>query len=282
QTQLGQRLHRTPQLRLLRPRQLPRLPLRTRPPHILVVDEQLRGVDQPVHPPEPAQRPARRLPQHRHQLLERHLLGAGARPGPTEPRRPGTALPHHQVHGQVPGRPPLTQRRRLRPHLDQQVAQRRPFGTGQTHRGLPLHVPSHTQAGPSRFLANVLPSAPVPPRHPTQSPVTNRKSSMRLIPSTPAGCLAATAGVVVVGGLVYFGYQYLTGDDEFTLPVTALTSPAPTPTPVDTDFALPENCAEAGAAELVGDLAPQGAALVEDTEDIDDADARQLSCTWVN
>ncbi|GAA3985003.1 hypothetical protein FOF52_06110 [Thermobifida alba] len=105
---------------------------------------------------------------------------------------------------------------------------------------------------------------------------------MRLIPSTPAGCLAATAGVVVVGGLVYFGYQYLTGDDEFTLPVTALTSPAPTPTPVDTDFALPENCAEAGAAELVGDLAPQGAALVEDTEDIDDADARQLSCTWVN
>ena len=105
---------------------------------------------------------------------------------------------------------------------------------------------------------------------------------MRLIPSTPAGCLAATAGVVVVGGLVYFGYQYLTGDDEFTLPVTALTSPAPTPPPVDTDFALPENCAEAGAAELVGDLAPQGAALVEDTEDIDDADARQLSCTWVN
>ncbi len=95
---------------------------------------------------------------------------------------------------------------------------------------------------------------PVPPRHPTQSPVTNRKSSMRLIPSTPAGCLAATAGVVVVGGLVYFGYQYLTGDDEFTLPVTALTSPAPTPTPVDTDFALPENCAEAGAAELVGGL----------------------------
>ena len=103
---------------------------------------------------------------------------------------------------------------------------------------------------------------------------------MRLIPSTPAGCLAATAGIVVVGGLVYFGYQYLTGDDHFTLPVTALTSPAPTPTPPDTAFALPDSCAEAGATELVGDLAPQAAAPVEATEEINDADARQLTCTW--
>lgn len=102
---------------------------------------------------------------------------------------------------------------------------------------------------------------------------------MRLIPSTPAGCLAAAVGVVVVGGLGYVGYQYFS-DDEFTLPVTALTSPAPTPSPVDATFTLPGTCVEAHAPELVGDLAPPGATLVENVETIDEADARQLSCTW--
>ncbi|MEY9211981.1 hypothetical protein NI17_007795 [Thermobifida halotolerans] len=105
---------------------------------------------------------------------------------------------------------------------------------------------------------------------------------MRLIPSTRTGCIAATAGVVVVGGLVFLGYRHLLGDDEFTLPVTALTSPAPTPTPADVTFTLPDTCAEAGATELVGDLAPQGTALVEDSEESDDADARQLSCVWTD
>ncbi|TQN32619.1 hypothetical protein FHX37_2595 [Haloactinospora alba] len=46
-------------------------------------------------------------------------------------------------------------------------------------------------------------------------------------------------------------------------------------------FALPESCADIGAGEVAGGLAPAGASVTEDTEELDGAsDAEQMSCVW--
>ncbi|RNL82169.1 hypothetical protein [Halostreptopolyspora alba] len=46
-------------------------------------------------------------------------------------------------------------------------------------------------------------------------------------------------------------------------------------------LALPDSCADVGAQEVAGGLAPQGATLSEDAGEIDGApDAAQLSCVW--
>lgn len=113
---------------------------------------------------------------------------------------------------------------------------------------------------------------------------------MRLVPSTPASWFAATAGVVLTAGALLIGCTMLPLDSETGGLAEADPTPTPAPTAEETLFTVPQSCADAGAAELVGDLAPAGAVVQEDSAreeagpedgvEEDAADAEQLACAW--
>ncbi|MDE3725106.1 MULTISPECIES: hypothetical protein [Nocardiopsis] len=119
---------------------------------------------------------------------------------------------------------------------------------------------------------------------------------MRLIPSSPLSCLGTAVVAVVIGGFALVGcdvvdldefdtdFSLFSGDEEASPSPGASASPSPGEEegePEDTaEYALPESCAEAGAAEVVGDLAP-GTVLAEDRREVDGfADAEQLTCSF--
>src|SRR5256885_1828307 len=64
QGQLRRPRYRRPQRQPVLPGQRSRLPVRSRPPHVLVVDEELQRVGRPVERPDRTQRPRRRTAQH--------------------------------------------------------------------------------------------------------------------------------------------------------------------------------------------------------------------------
>ncbi|MBB6118518.1 hypothetical protein [Nocardiopsis algeriensis] len=118
---------------------------------------------------------------------------------------------------------------------------------------------------------------------------------MRLIPSSPLSCLGTAAVAVVVGGAVLVGCGVV-DIDEFDPDFDLFSSdgaespqeePSPSPSAAEEDeeaasaqYALPESCAEAGAAEVVGDLAP-GTALSEERGEVEGFDeAEQLVCSF--
>ncbi|MBB6174125.1 hypothetical protein HNR23_004185 [Nocardiopsis mwathae] len=110
---------------------------------------------------------------------------------------------------------------------------------------------------------------------------------MRLVPSSPLSCSAAALGAVaVVGGVVLVGCDAIPIDGELWEGFTGAASPSPSPSPTDEAaggpaYALPDSCTEIGAAELAGNLAPQGAAAGEETGKVEGAsDAEQVSCSW--
>ncbi|WP_017572929.1 hypothetical protein [Nocardiopsis halotolerans] len=118
---------------------------------------------------------------------------------------------------------------------------------------------------------------------------------MRLIPSTPLSCLGTPAVVAVVGGFVLVGFDVI-DLDEFDMDLSlsagdgdeppeeeASASPSPEEEAQEQaapEYALPESCEAAGAAEVVGDLAP-GTVLTEEiggVEGVDDAE--QVVCSF--
>ncbi|MFL1426407.1 MULTISPECIES: hypothetical protein [unclassified Nocardiopsis] len=119
---------------------------------------------------------------------------------------------------------------------------------------------------------------------------------MRLIPSSPLSCLGTAAVAAVIGGFVLVGCDVVEFD-EFDTDFTLFSgdgeeaSPSPeasaSPSPEDEEgeeetaqYVLPASCAEAGAAEVVGDLAP-GTVLAEDRGEVEGfADAEQLTCSF--
>ncbi|TDQ50734.1 hypothetical protein [Actinorugispora endophytica] len=106
---------------------------------------------------------------------------------------------------------------------------------------------------------------------------------MRLVPSSPLSWFAATAGAVLAAGVLFVGCGALPLDGASEGPADAEASPtpAPSPTPEAARFALPASCAEVGADELVGGLAPEGAAVAEEAGEIEGVtDAARLSCAW--
>ncbi|MFD6100313.1 hypothetical protein ACFVWN_29310 [Nocardiopsis flavescens] len=119
---------------------------------------------------------------------------------------------------------------------------------------------------------------------------------MRLIPSSPLSCLGTAAVAAVIGGFVLVGCDVVEFDEfdtDFTLfSGSGEASPSPEasadPSPGEEEeaeeetarYALPESCAEAGAAEVVGDLAP-GTVLAEERGEVEGfADAEQLTCSF--
>lgn len=118
---------------------------------------------------------------------------------------------------------------------------------------------------------------------------------MRLIPSSPLSCLGTAAVAAVIGGFVLVGcdvvefdefdtdFSLFSGDEEASPSPEASASPSPEDEEEpgeDARYALPESCAEAGAAEVVGDLAP-GTVLAEERGEVDGfADAEQLTCSF--
>lgn len=117
---------------------------------------------------------------------------------------------------------------------------------------------------------------------------------MRLIPSTPLSCLGTAVAAVVIGGVVLVGCDVV--DLDFDLDLSSGGSDSPeeeasaSPSPEDAEeqeeeeeassYGLPESCESAGAAQIVGDLAP-GQVLTEESGAIEGIeDAEQLSCTF--
>ncbi|GAB2517938.1 hypothetical protein [Nocardiopsis aegyptia] len=114
---------------------------------------------------------------------------------------------------------------------------------------------------------------------------------MRLIPSKPLSCLGTAVVAVVVGGVVLVGCDVVDLDEvgdfgslediDMELPEGGvIASGDPSPEEEASAYGLPESCAAAGAAEVVGDLAP-GPVLAEESgavEGIDDAE--QLTCSF--
>lgn len=118
---------------------------------------------------------------------------------------------------------------------------------------------------------------------------------MRLIPSTPLSCLGTAVAVAVVGGIALVGFDVIdldefdmdfslsAGDGGRTPEEEASASPSPGEESEEqeaSEYALPESCAAAGAAEVVGDLAP-GTVLTEESGEVADVeDAEQVVCTF--
>ncbi|GAA3761888.1 hypothetical protein HDA32_005761 [Spinactinospora alkalitolerans] len=104
---------------------------------------------------------------------------------------------------------------------------------------------------------------------------------MRLVPSSPVSWSVAAVGVAVAAGALFVGCDVLP-DDAAEGPAAGEATPLPEPSAEEAPFAVPASCADIGAAELVGDLAPEGAALEEEAGGVEDVpDSEQLSCTWV-
>ncbi|RKS06368.1 hypothetical protein DFP74_1996 [Nocardiopsis sp. Huas11] len=115
---------------------------------------------------------------------------------------------------------------------------------------------------------------------------------MRLIPSKPLSCLGTAVAAVVIGGFVLVGCDVVdldefdgvdlglpTGQDEESPDADPSAAPSPEEEAAGA-YGLPASCEAAGAAEVVGDLAP-GPVLTEDSgavEGIDDAE--QLTCSF--
>ncbi|MEE2039050.1 hypothetical protein Q8791_17690 [Nocardiopsis sp. CT-R113] len=121
---------------------------------------------------------------------------------------------------------------------------------------------------------------------------------MRLIPSSPLSCLGTAVVAVVVGGFVLVGcdvvdtdefdmdFSFFSGDGEESPDEDPSAGPSPGEGEEEeadqeaSSYGLPESCEAAGAAEVVGDLAP-GPVLAEDVgpvEGIDDAE--QVVCSF--
>ncbi|MFE9246843.1 hypothetical protein [Nocardiopsis sp. NPDC006938] len=114
---------------------------------------------------------------------------------------------------------------------------------------------------------------------------------MRLIPSTPLSCLGTAVAAVVIGGVVLVGCDVVDLDLDLSLSAggdspeeEASASPSPEEQTEEeaqaSSFGLPESCEAAGAAQIVGDLAP-GQVVTEESGEIEGIeDAEQLSCTF--
>ena len=120
---------------------------------------------------------------------------------------------------------------------------------------------------------------------------------MRLIPSSPLSCLGTAAVVAVIGGFVLVGcdvvefdefdtdFTLFSGDGEASPSPEASAEPSPgsgegQEQEETAQYALPESCEQAGAAEVVGDLAP-GTVLAEERGEVEGfADAEQLTCSF--
>ncbi|MEU3020856.1 hypothetical protein ABZ635_26120 [Nocardiopsis sp. NPDC007018] len=114
---------------------------------------------------------------------------------------------------------------------------------------------------------------------------------MRLIPSTPLSCLGTAVAAVVIGGVVLVGCDVVDLDLDLSLSAggdspeeEASASPSPEEQTEEeaqaSSFGLPESCEAAGAAQIVGDLAP-GQVVTEESGGIEGIeDAEQLSCTF--
>ncbi|MFD6951871.1 hypothetical protein A6A08_15585 [Nocardiopsis sp. TSRI0078] len=120
---------------------------------------------------------------------------------------------------------------------------------------------------------------------------------MRLIPSTRLSCLGTAAAVVVIGGVVLVGFDVI-DLDEFDMDLSLswgedeespAEEPGAEPSPGEeaeeeeqaaADYGLPESCEDAGAAEVVGDLAP-GTVLTEEVGEVEGIDgAEQVVCSF--
>ncbi|WP_159945102.1 MULTISPECIES: hypothetical protein [unclassified Nocardiopsis] len=118
---------------------------------------------------------------------------------------------------------------------------------------------------------------------------------MRLIPSTPLSCLGTAVAVAVVGGVALVGFGVV-DVDEFDLNLglpswggeespdeEPSADPSPEAEPEEQEasgYALPESCEAAGAAEVVGDLAP-GPVLTEESGEVAGIDdAEQVVCSF--
>ncbi|WP_019610840.1 hypothetical protein [Nocardiopsis sp. CNS-639] len=124
---------------------------------------------------------------------------------------------------------------------------------------------------------------------------------MRLIPSTPLSCLGTAAAVAVVGGFALVGFGVIDfdefemdlsfgdgvdlpfGDGEEAPEQEAGASPGPEEEQSEQaapEYGLPESCAAAGAAEVVGELAP-GQVLTEEVGEVEGVDgAEQVVCSF--
>ncbi|MDA8371166.1 MAG: hypothetical protein M0026_15050 [Nocardiopsaceae bacterium] len=107
---------------------------------------------------------------------------------------------------------------------------------------------------------------------------------MRFVSSSPALRGAAAAGAAFAAGVLLAGCSELPFDTD-DLDIDGLptegASASPDPSADAAAFALPESCADIGAAEVVGDLAPEGAVLDEEAGEVEDVpDAEQVSCFW--
>lgn len=113
---------------------------------------------------------------------------------------------------------------------------------------------------------------------------------MRLIPSSPLSCLGTAVAAVVIGGVVLVGCDVVDLDLDLSMSsggadspeeeASASPSPEEQPEEESSAYGLPESCEAAGAAQIVGDLAP-GQVLTEESGEIDGIeDAEQLSCTF--
>lgn len=119
---------------------------------------------------------------------------------------------------------------------------------------------------------------------------------MRLIPSTPLSCLGTAVAAAVVGGFVLVGFGVIDldefdafdmdlsfGDGEEAPEQEAGASPGPEEEQQEQaapEYGLPESCAAAGAAEVVGDLAP-GTVLTEEAGEVEGVDgAEQVVCSF--
>ncbi|GAA1447437.1 hypothetical protein [Nocardiopsis tropica] len=121
---------------------------------------------------------------------------------------------------------------------------------------------------------------------------------MRLIPSSPLSCLGTAAVAVVVGGFVLVGCDVV-DTDEFDMDFSFFSAdgeespdedPSAEPGAEEgeeeeteqeaSSYGLPDSCAAAGAAEVVGDLAP-GPVLAEDAGPVEGIDgAEQVVCSF--
>ncbi|WP_431873162.1 hypothetical protein [Nocardiopsis eucommiae] len=114
---------------------------------------------------------------------------------------------------------------------------------------------------------------------------------MRLIPSSPLSCLGTAVAAVVIGGVVLVGCDVVDLDLDLSMSSGGADSPeeeaSASPSPDEDQpeeetsaYGLPASCEAAGAAQIVGDLAP-GQVLTEESGEIEGIeDAEQLSCTF--
>ncbi|MFC3996700.1 hypothetical protein ACFOVU_12295 [Nocardiopsis sediminis] len=112
---------------------------------------------------------------------------------------------------------------------------------------------------------------------------------MRLLPSPALRRALLASGAALATGALLSGCDSVPfdlGDDFSDLELPDFASPSPSPSEgageeAAAPFTLPASCAEAGAAEIVGGLAPAGAQVDEQAGQVEDAeDAEQVACVW--